>query len=113
MSGHTRMKLVDVPAFRVHSAVPGVAPRIVRALRQVLVAGVLAVLLLPVARGYSAWVGWMPLWLVAMPLSALWAAHGFRLPRRTRASGHARRWYRPQARRRGSRMLRSQLPRAA
>ena len=42
--------------------------------------GVTAVLLLPMARGHSEWLGWLPLWLVGMPASALWALHRFRLP---------------------------------
>ena len=64
--------------------------------------GVAAVLLLPAARGQSEWLGWLPLWLVGMPASALWAVHRFRLPRlplpanaaralRRRRGGQARR----------------------
>ena len=42
-------------------------------LRQLVILGALAVLLVPAARGHSELFGWMPLWLVAMPASALWA----------------------------------------
>jgi prolyl oligopeptidase len=50
------------------------------------------VLLIPAARGSSEWLGWLPLWLVGMPLAAWWSLRGFplpavavRLPRRRRA----------------------------
>ncbi|NUS39951.1 MAG: hypothetical protein HOQ02_13135 [Lysobacter sp.] len=69
-------------------------PRLDRILRRLVGWGVLAVLLLPAARGTTAWLGWMPLWLVAMPLSAWWALHRFALPERaaaTRATGTRRR----------------------
>jgi hypothetical protein len=55
-------------------------PRLDILLRRLIGWGVLAVLLLPAARGTSAWLGWMPLWLVAMPLASWWALHRFRLP---------------------------------
>ena len=29
----------------------------------------------------SEWLGWMPLWVLGMPLAAWWALHRFRLPR--------------------------------
>lgn len=51
-------------------------------LRYALAVGVVLVLLLPGARGFSETLGWLPLWLLAMPAAALWALHGFRLPRR-------------------------------
>ena len=57
-------------------------PRLDRILRRLIGWGVLAVLLLPAARGSSLWLGWMPLWLVAMPLASWWALHRFRLPQR-------------------------------
>ncbi len=77
-------------------------PRLRRALWQALWFGTVLVLLFPAARGHSAWLGWMPLWLLGMPLSALWALHRFRLPRlplppssarslRRRRGGQARR----------------------
>jgi len=66
-------------------------PRLDQILRRLIGWGVLAVLLLPAARGSSAWFGWMPLWLVAMPLASWWALHRFRLPRATAtATAHAR-----------------------
>ncbi len=61
-------------------------------LRQVVIVGTCAVLLVPAARGSSAWIGWWPLWLVGMPLAAWWSLRRFplpqlalRLPRRRRA----------------------------
>jgi hypothetical protein len=71
------------------------------ALRAAVAFGLFAVLLLPAGRGYSQAVGWLPLWLVAMPLSAWWALHGFALPRWSRRTGALARARRrtPQARR--------------
>ena len=56
-------------------------PRLERALRRIVLVGLLAVMLLPAARGSSALLGWLPLWLLAMPLGAWWALHRFALPR--------------------------------
>ena len=50
------------------------------ALRQAVILGTLAVLLIPSARGSSEWLGWLPLWLVGMPLAAWWGLRGFPLP---------------------------------
>ena len=77
-------------------------PRLVLSLRWLALAGVVLVLSVPAARGASHWLGAWPLWLVAMPLSSLWALHGFRLPRTAVASAVAvrPRRRRPQARRR-------------
>ena len=50
------------------------------ALRQAVILGTLAVLLVPAARGSSDWLGWLPLWLVGMPLAAWWSLRGFPLP---------------------------------
>jgi hypothetical protein len=80
-------------------------PRIERALRTWLLWGTVAVLLLPAARGHTAWLGWMPLWLVAMPASAWWALHRFALPHwpaaaAVREGQRRRRRGGPQARRR-------------
>ena len=79
-------------------------PRLDQILRRLIGWGVLAVLLLPAARGTSAWFGWMPLWLVAMPLASWWALHRFRVPRlateRARISSSRRRRRGAQARRR-------------
>jgi hypothetical protein len=77
-------------------------PRLVLALRRLAMAGALLVLVLPAARGASTWLGAWPLWLVAMPLSSLWALHGFRLARWPAGIGdptRARRRRAPQARR--------------
>jgi hypothetical protein len=69
-----------------------------------LIAGTLLVLLVPGARGSIA-IGWLPMWLVAMPAVAWWAARGFPMPRRLgQAAGPARlprtaRRAQPQARR--------------
>lgn len=78
-------------------------PRLALALRRIAIAGAVLVLALPAARGHSQWFGALPLWLLAMPLSSLWALHGFRLPRRHSAlpgAPRARRRRSPQARRR-------------
>lgn len=52
-----------------------------RLLRQVVILGTLAVLLIPAARGSSALIGWLPLWLVGMPLAAWWSLRRFPVPR--------------------------------
>jgi hypothetical protein len=49
-------------------------------LRHAVILGTLTVLLIPAARGSSAWFGWLPLWWVGMPLSAWWSLRGFPLP---------------------------------
>ena len=66
-------------------------------LRQLVILGALAVLLIPAARGSSEWFGWLPLWLVGMPLAAWWSLRGFpvpalavRMPRRRRAQASRR-----------------------
>ena len=69
-------------------------------LRHAVILGTLAVLLIPAARGSNAWFGWLPLWLVGMPVAAWWALHRFRVPtvlRRVRPAAARRRA--PQARR--------------
>ena len=93
-------------------AVASVHPTLARSLRGALVLGVLLVLLLPAARGDSQWLGWWPLWLVAMPATALWALHRFRLPARGGAALPRRRRIGPQARRRALPAA-QRLPRAA
>ena len=67
-------------------------------LRQAVTLGALAVLLIPAARGSSALLGWLPLWLVGMPLAAWWSLRRFplpklalRLPRRRRVQARRRR----------------------
>jgi hypothetical protein len=71
-------------------------PRLLRSVRQVALAGLALVLVWPAARGSSAWLGWLPMWLVGMPLVAWWALR-FPLPRLSwlrlarRTGGQARR----------------------
>lgn len=84
-----------------------------RSLRALLLLGLALVVLIPAARGYSQWLGWMPLWLVAMPATAWWSSQRFRLPARALAVRAAwlqgrRRRPGPQARRRGSAVVRLQ-----
>ena len=66
-------------------------------LRQAVILGTVAVLLVPAARGSSDWLGWLPLWLVGMPLAAWWSLRRFplpevalRLPRRRREQARRR-----------------------
>lgn len=79
------------------------------ALRHAVILGTLAVLLIPAARGSSDWLGWLPLWLVGMPLAAWWSLRGFPLPD-VAVQGLRRR--RPQALRRRARRARAPLPAA-
>ncbi|KWV11532.1 hypothetical protein [Xanthomonas translucens] len=69
-------------------------PALRRVVRQALLAGLALVLVWPAARGSSEWLGWRPLWLLGMPLSAWWALHRFPLPlqplRRILARGRPR-----------------------
>jgi hypothetical protein len=80
-------------------------PRLARALRTWLILGVVAVLLVPFARTNTTWLGFLPMWLVAMPASALWALNRFALPKPATAAATAirRRRRAPQARRRSGR----------
>ncbi len=75
-------------------------PALRRLVRQALLAGLALVLVWPAARGYSEWLGWRPLWLLGMPLSAWWALHRFPLPLRPLRRVLARVRPRVQARRR-------------
>lgn len=86
----------------------GPDPRVAAWMHRILLLGVLLVLILPAARASSAWLGWMPLWLVGMPLSACWALHGFRLPRLRRVVAMTR----PRRRRRGGQARRRSVVRA-
>ena len=71
-----------------------------RVLRRLVLMGAALVLLLPLARASTDWLGWLPLWLVGMPAVAWWALHRFRLPTRgARSYRTARRRRSPQARR--------------
>ncbi|HBK47039.1 MAG TPA: hypothetical protein DDZ67_11515, partial [Xanthomonadaceae bacterium] len=56
-------------------------PRVLKPVRQLALAGLALVLVWPAARGYSQWIGWLPLWLAAMPAAAWWSLHRFALPR--------------------------------
>lgn len=81
-------------------------PQLQRCLRTALLCGLALVLLLPIARGSSEWLGWLPLWLVGMPGMALWALHRFRLPLGKAASGAAA----PRRRRPGTQARRRAAP---
>ncbi|MBW3550778.1 MAG: hypothetical protein KY442_08135 [Proteobacteria bacterium] len=61
---------------------PPIDPRLEATLRYAVAIGAVLLLLLPAARGHHAQLGWLPLWLLAMPLSAWWALHRFPLPGR-------------------------------
>ena len=93
----------------------GVDPVLDAVLRYAIAIGAVLVLLLPAARGMHATMGWMPLWLLGMPITAWWALHRFALPMaaqpRQPAIAPSRRAA-PQARRRPQRR-REALPRAA
>jgi hypothetical protein len=97
------------------TADPAFDPRLDQILRRLIGWGVLAVLLLPAARGTTAWLGWMPLWLVGMPLASWWALHRFRLPRFAAedARTHAPRRHRRGAQARRRPVARPVLARAA
>ena len=70
-----------MPKFATRTAVaPVIDPDLELTLRTVLILGAVLVLALPAARGYSQWLGWLPLWLLGMPAMAWWALHRFRLP---------------------------------
>lgn len=85
-------------------------PRVLRCVRQAALAGVALVLVWPAARGHSEWVGWLPLWLVGMPLVAWLSLHRFRLPLPGLLTRTARRRRGPQARRRGRPLPRPARP---
>lgn len=94
-----------MPRFVTHSPTSTpVHAQLERGLRALLLLGLALVVLVPAARGDSQWLGWIPLWLVAMPAIAWWALHRFRLPARAVAVRAAwrqgRRRAGPQARRR-------------
>ena len=88
-------------------------PRLERVLRRLVLFGALAVALLPAARGHSAWIGSLPLWLVAMPLSSWWALHRFRVPHPRATAGSRRRHRVAQARRQPAPRAQARLARAA
>ncbi|QBB72248.1 hypothetical protein ELE36_18780 [Pseudolysobacter antarcticus] len=41
--------------------------------------GTIAVIFVPALRGYDAWIGWLPFWLIGAPLINLLALHPHRL----------------------------------
>jgi hypothetical protein len=97
-------------------------PRLLQCLLGALFLGVIAMLSLPAARVDSAALGWMPLWLLGMPLASLGAlaalhAVRLRLPRRRMPDSSAAMWRRRsgtvQARRRGADAKHPLLSRAA
>ncbi|MCY7354671.1 MAG: hypothetical protein LH470_06270 [Lysobacter sp.] len=79
-------------------------PRLDLCLRRSVWFGCTLLLLIPATRGHSEWLGWLPLWLLGMPLTAWWALHRFRLPhwpaKRVAASPYQRCRRGAQARRR-------------
>ncbi|AKC80870.1 MULTISPECIES: hypothetical protein [Xanthomonas] len=79
-------------------------PRVLRPVRQIALAGLALVLVWPAARGHSEWIGWLPLWLVGMPMLAWWSLHRFALPALVRPGARrgAPRRRGPQAQRRRS-----------
>ncbi len=92
-------------------------PRLDLWLRRSVWMGCALLLLLPAARGHSQWLGWLPLWLLGMPLAAWWALHRFRLPRWSRGRldelGYRRRRRGVQARRRSQPWIARRVSRAA
>ena len=106
-----------MPTFVSQAKTPSpVDPRLERVLRRIVLCGLLAVLLFPAARGANVWIGALPLWLLAMPLSAWWALHRFALPHwgnEAQATAHRRRRRAPQARRRAERTVAARRLRAA
>ncbi|MGV8960740.1 MAG: hypothetical protein ACOH1V_10170 [Stenotrophomonas sp.] len=74
-------------------------PQLLRYVRHIALAGMALVLVWPAARGYNAWIGWLPLWLVGMPAAAWWSLYRFRLPAGVRRQRLPRRRCTPQARR--------------
>ena len=93
-----------------------VDPRLESALRRLVTWGAIAVVLLPAARGHNDWFGWMPLWLLGMPLSAWWALPRCAWPRRAQPQVVPPRRGRHgvvQARRFASAALSPRVPRAA
>lgn len=83
-------------------------PQLRRSLRLALLCGLAMVILLPMARGSSEWLGWLPMWLVGMPAIALWSLHRFRLPLSTAATASLA----PRRRRPGTQARRRAVPAA-
>ncbi|HVR80926.1 MAG TPA: hypothetical protein VHF02_02375 [Luteimonas sp.] len=93
-----------------HPDIPGTCDRRLElALRRIVLIGAALVLAVPAARGYSPWLGALPLWLLGMPLVSWWALHRFALPRWPRqvaTTGRRRRIGVAQARSRGAGAIR-------
>lgn len=90
------------------SAAPAFHAPLERGLRALTLLGLALVLLVPAARGHSQWLGWAPLWLVAMPAMAWWSLHRFRLP----ALAARRAWRQARPRRSGAQARRRGAPAA-
>ena len=74
-------------------------------LRHAVILGTLAILFIPAARGSTQWLGWLPLWLVGMPLAAWWSLRGFPLPQMAMARMPRRRRAQALRRSRGRRAM--------
>lgn len=99
-----------MPAFLSRSVADAPTAWLDDALRLSIALGLTLVVLLPAARGFDTRLGWLPLWLVAMPAVAWWALHRFRLPLRPRderaeAATRALPRRRPQAHRRSRKLI--------
>ena len=108
------MPTVHVRRCSARTRSPGPHPMVDEALRAVVAIGALLLLMVPETRGIHPMLGWMPLWLLGMPLAAWWAAHRFRLPWRRaemRTVAIASRRRAPQARRRGPVLARARAAR--
>ncbi len=99
-----------------HPDAAEIDPRLDAALRYAIAIGAVLLLLLPAARGMHTAIGWLPLWLLALPMTAWWALHRFPLPRAAQPDrpviARGRRNL-PQARRRARQPRREALPRVA
>ena len=97
------------------AAVKPIDHRLEAVLRYAVAIGAVLVLLLPDARGMHEAIGWLPLWLLAMPLTAWWALHRFALPVADEADRPSIARVRRTAlqARRGPQRRREALPRAA
>ena len=87
----SRSHLFQRPAGRGYAAASRPCRAVLRCVRHIVLAGLTLVLVWPDARGSSEWLGWLPLWLVGMPLAAWWAVLRFPLPRWSPRRPQARR----------------------
>lgn len=72
-------------------------PRLIASLILMIAVGASLLLALPGMRGYHPQIGWMPLWLLGMPLSALLALWGAHAPWTARVRLRQQAW-RPRSR---------------